>query len=700
MLKFLQKFSLQSLKQNLIIIFNRFPLSALISICSFVLMIFLIRLDDLSQNTEEIMMKAFVTLIISFFFSVAIYLYTESKNLLRPKKCFYQGFTLLFSVLFYYFFEKGLFSGFEAETVVYVVLSIIGVASFLFIASYFQVLIVKVKDQDEFYVGSYELSLKILMSAIVGIVTMILGFIAFTAIFTLFDLESLSQDHWYTYWSSFSLLLFAPFFFLVNVPKKEEGGLNKITNIVDDKFFAFLINYIALPAIYIYFIILYAYTIKVLLNFKDWPHGEVAWMVILFSFFGYLVYFATYAFTEKFKQAKFFRQIFPSAVILQTAMLFYAIGLRINQYDLTINRYAVLVFGLWLFFLSAYYIASSKKDLSMPFYSLLIIVILMSIGPWSIYLVPEKRQQNRLVVDLETAKILQNGKIIPLLDYQNIDAQLSGDIYGSIEYLCNYHGCVSLDKIFAKEIVDIKIKHKEDFEKNKKETIERLKKEDASEEDIKNIEENKYSEINNWELITKLAEYLKVERWDSYAQDAKKEEAKYLVFENINRYNFSANIDVKNYDYYLPLGSAKNEKDLIDDKENSEEEDVKERYEAVIDVLESKFTLYFGEKVLEEIDIQENIFEKILNNEKNYIKPKHNDVGIKALLPENDLTFEFSGKSYDIKVVLQSVSIKNPKWKQEQEIDDVKNDNKIETLEYNSAYVDGYVLIREKKEVK
>ncbi|MDR0772292.1 MAG: DUF4153 domain-containing protein, partial [Candidatus Peribacteria bacterium] len=49
--------------------------------------------------------------------------------------------------------------------------------------------------------------------------------------------------------------------------------------------------------------------------------------------------------------------------IPQIFMLFYAMYLRINQYDLTINRYFVVVFGIWLLFISLYFVFSKRKNL-------------------------------------------------------------------------------------------------------------------------------------------------------------------------------------------------------------------------------------------------------------------------------------------------------------------------------------------------
>ena len=176
------------------------------------------------------------------------------------------------------------------------------------------------------------------MSMITGVAVMILGFIAFSAIFTLFDIDFIDEDNWYAYWSAFSLVLFASIFFLVNLPDARTEESSKLQSIQSNKFYSFLINYVGLFAIFIYFLILYSYTIKVLINFSLWPQGEVAWLVILFSFFGYLIYFASFAFTNTFKPARLLRKFLPTAVILQTPMLFYAIGLRINQYDIIINH--------------------------------------------------------------------------------------------------------------------------------------------------------------------------------------------------------------------------------------------------------------------------------------------------------------------------------------------------------------------------
>jgi hypothetical protein len=110
-------------------------------------------------------------------------------------------------------------------------------------------------------------------------------------------------------------------------------------------------------------------------------------------------------------------------------MLLYAIYLRISQYDITMNRYFVVIFGIWLLIISIYFVFSKKKSLSMITVSLTLISFIISIGPWSVFSLPLERQYNRLIKNLETAQILDNQNIIPLKSPQDINKELSNDIY-------------------------------------------------------------------------------------------------------------------------------------------------------------------------------------------------------------------------------------------------------------------------------
>ena len=249
-------------------------------------------------------------------------------------------------------------------------------------------------------------------------------------------------------WAVFALTLIAPFYALISLPIRETLDTKKYEI---NRFFSFLIRYLAIPAIFVYFTILYAYSAKVLLNFSEWPKGVISWMVIGFSSFGYL----TYIFSKPYEAGKWvgiFRRYFPYAVIPELLMLAYAIGLRISQYDLTMNRYFVVIFGLWLLGISLYFILSRRKSLAIIVASLSIISLLISLGPWSVFSLPRVRQEARLMHNLVTAGILQGDTIVPLDEFNDISRELSGHIASEIKYLCETDECQTIKTLFAKEL--------------------------------------------------------------------------------------------------------------------------------------------------------------------------------------------------------------------------------------------------------
>lgn len=116
------------------------------------------------------------------------------------------------------------------------------------------------------------------MSAIVGVSLLLLGYIAISSVLALFDLYSYFSDFKiYANWAIVSLGIVAPLYGLIQMPKV--GDMNARSYEVN-RFFSFLIRYVAVPAIFVYFAILYAYSVKVLMNFSDWPKGMICYMVV------------------------------------------------------------------------------------------------------------------------------------------------------------------------------------------------------------------------------------------------------------------------------------------------------------------------------------------------------------------------------------------------------------------------------------
>lgn len=485
-----------NLKEQIQIIISRFPLAILlIFIVSWLFWVILH--SDLSNLVEDNIIKTILSLIITFFLSIGIAISCENNKISGIKKIFAQFIAIIFWIFFFLSFTPSLDS---FENIIFFLLSLTGVISYFFFAPYIKKIFSKNVKQSVYYTYFYKISSIFLISSILWVVLFILWNIAIAAIFELFDISGISHSKITGDWTIFALAFITPIFALTQIPNQSTYNENHFN---ENIFFSFLIKYIAIPFIYVYFFILYAYSIKVLSNFWDWPKGEVSWMVIGFSIFWYITYLFSYIFENNNKFIRYFRKGFPFVVIPQLFMLAYAIYLRVAQYDITINRYFVIVFGIWLSIISLYYIFSKKKSLYMMISTLGFFVIMVSIGPWSVYNLPENRQYNRLIHNLSQANILQNGTITPLKNSKDITIDLSKDIYSWIEYLCDFDNCNKIKQLFSKEYKALLKKDSLEFENRMQEK--------QNEKNSKSTTDQKYEEPRTWEIVRYITEYIKVE---------------------------------------------------------------------------------------------------------------------------------------------------------------------------------------------
>ncbi len=628
---------------------ERMPLSIVFAMVTFSIFVVYIAVSDLSRTIENIIGKSIITMIVMFFLSIAVYLLSESYKAGRLATWRNQIFTFVFGLAFYYFFEENLFSNFYAESFIYIATTIALVLAAIFVTPFAKKIAERKARQREFYIFGYKIFINIIKSAVVGITTLLMGFIAFWAVDLLFDVKF---GDVYKYWAAFALTLLAPIFFLSNLPGV---FVDTSEQIKENKFYAFLVKYVALPAIAIYFVILYVYTAKVLVNFSQWPQGEVAWLVILFSFFGYLVYSATYVFEQEFKPIHTFRTIFPYVILPQVAMLFYAIFLRISQYDFTINRYLVVVFGVWLLLISLHFIFSKRKYLGAIPLGLIVFIVIISVGPWSVYSYPEGRQLAHLEQNLTEAGILDaSGAVHPLSEYTDIDPELSGEIYGAIEYLCDYHGCDSLNKIFLDEILEIRA-------------------EDKSRE----LMREEVYEINSWTIVERLTSKIKVKRYYNTSKNTAPEYVSYYIENEGGRA-----VEVSGYDYYVGISSPNGGKPMRAEPTPYGLGDASSKlgYRVVVDLGAEMLEVYNGEELIEEISISENLA-KIMRDGPT---PEYQYGDARVQVPHSDMTFTLQGRVIEVQLSFTNLMIKSPDWEQ----------GAGESS--RSAYVSGYALIKEK----
>ncbi|MBW7954934.1 DUF4153 domain-containing protein [Candidatus Gracilibacteria bacterium] len=559
---------------------------------------FLILRGDFNDEIINTLTKISSSLIITFFASVGFYLLKYNKINCKVKNNHIpQIFPILFGIFFYFTFDLDINSG---DNFMYFILTLIGFISFLFISPFLRD-ILSYKDLKIQYDLQFRHTLYLIISSsIIGGLFYLLCIIGVFAVFTLFDLKDYEYYKIYGDLAIIVFSLFTPSYFLLQIGQNNGIYDEKLKT---SKLYDFLIKFIGVPFIYIYFFILYAYTLKVFLNFQDWPKGEVSWLVIVFSSFGYLLYILSKYLEDNFKLIKNFRKYFPFVVAPQLFMLFYAIFLRIGQYDLTTNRYFVVVFGIWLLIVSLYLIISKKKNLYIITSFLTLFIIIISAGPWGVYKMPLNRQLNRLEKNLIQAHILNNGKIKPLSKYEDIDIELSREIYNGIEYTCNFNDCGEIKTIFKDLYDQYLIKYKKDFIKNNKISL-----------NSKEIIPPK------WGFITFLGDTLKVRSYEPISP----EESGFLYITLIGSDDFFP-LDLKNYTKIYKIGNYDDKGIKIDKK--------------ILKIMS-------GSELVDEINLEE-VLTKI---DKTYKDTKNTE------FEKDNLTFDVSGKNGKYLLLLENIS--------------------------------------------
>lgn len=444
----------KSLKTSSEVLQSRFPLPTIIVLITAALFFYVVNRD----SPNIIVTRIILSLITTFFFSIGVTLFTEQKK--NANNTLWQIVAVVYGLLFF-FSIRHLTDDYILDSGTFFILHLVGFISLLFFAPYIGNLYTSGKDVEYTNYFTYT-AWTLLMSAIVGGSLVALGSIAISSVSELFNLSAfVNRNHLYENWIMIALSLVAPLYALTHMPHSEDLSKKSYDT---NRFFSFLIRYIATPFIVIYFVILYAYSVKVLMNFHEWPKGMVSWMVVGFSTFGYLTYIFSKTYEDESSTMQVFRKVFPYLVPAQILMLGYAIYLRIDQYDLTMNRYFVVIFGVWLAVISVYYIISRKKALTMIPASLTVIALIISVGPWGVYQLPLTRQYNRLIKNLETTGMLTNGTITK--KPANLSKDQENNIYSGIEYVCQYDNCEKIETLFAKVLTGKEAEYEKKWREN------------------------------------------------------------------------------------------------------------------------------------------------------------------------------------------------------------------------------------------
>ena len=248
----------------------------------------------------------------------------------------------------------------------------------------------------------------------------------------------------------FVMGIFNSWFFLAGVPE-DFAQLDALPDY--PKSLKILAQYILLPIVLIYLVILYAYLGKIVLSW-DWPQGWVSKLILGFSATGIFLLLLLHPIMGRAENVwiKKFARWFYIILIPLIVMLFLAVWRRVGEYGFTEGRYLAIALGIWLACLVVYFTVSKTRSIKMIPASLFVLAIAVSFGPWGAFSVARQSQVKRLEKLTTEAGILVDGKIRPAR--AEIPFDQTKQISAVLAYLQETHGYDDIQGWFAQSLRD------------------------------------------------------------------------------------------------------------------------------------------------------------------------------------------------------------------------------------------------------
>jgi len=419
---------------------QKYPLSVLFS---FMFSFLAIYTNHLDYAAKEEWLSAVISFGFGFLLSVAVDLFMESRGADDGKKSLSRLLVLAIVGISYWFLFRHVNEWLGWQEITAILMFVIVLVG-IFIAPFF------VKDKFlGFWNHTVSLVARILTSMFLyGVLFLGIAMLMQSVDF-LFEV-TIDGEYYFDVWLVLAGIL-APMYVLSGMPDNW-NALEK------QKYYPtilkFLTQYLLVPLVFAYFVVLYAYTGKIVFTW-NWPNGDVANWIIAFSAVGVLTYFFASKKEDFLPYVEPFKKLYFWALVPQLIVLFMAIGIRIGQYGVTEARYFVVLAGVLLLFNALYFLFSRVKDLKIFAFSLMVALLFSMVGPWGAVGVSKWSQMNRFEFLLSENNLLVNGKVVAvdadLVDYNDYE-----NIYSVVNYLASVHGKDELkdyfdEKVFAED---------------------------------------------------------------------------------------------------------------------------------------------------------------------------------------------------------------------------------------------------------
>lgn len=411
--------SINNIIRHLIMVLTRFPLECLIAFSGTLSAIQLIN----AQQDDSVFIRILMCCTLGLPYLLAINLYVSNGQKYGTKILLAQvAFGLM---LFGYFFTLHPILS-DLDLIRYWVLNII--AHLLVAVAPF----IHKRNVDPFWHYNKILFIRILTSGVYSAVLFAGLAGAIASVEALFEID-LDNEIYPKLWMVVAGL-FNTVFFLGGVPQQPHDC---DTHSDYPKGLKMFTQYVLVPLVIVYLLILLSYELKILVTF-NLPKGWISWLILAFSVVGILANLLVFPLrnSSENKWIRLFSRWFYIILVPLLGLFYWAILYRIGQYGITEERYYVFLLALWLTFICGYFIFSTDKNILYIPLSLAVLGLISLVGPQSAPSVSLKSQLTRMEKALATDSV-KESKV------------MQAEISRILDYCVETHGIQSVKPIFG-----------------------------------------------------------------------------------------------------------------------------------------------------------------------------------------------------------------------------------------------------------
>ena len=360
----------------------RFPLEFITTLTGTIYSLLLI--DSISSISEQLYIKIIISSALCLVLFLSISLYFESKKTkewIRLLTSFILG-GLIVAFVFNLSEKLTFIEGLQ--------LFVLSISLHLLVS--FAGFLPKTYNQEEFWEFNKQLFIRIITSGLYSLVIYAGLAIAITAVHELFNVDF--YDKIYGHLFVIIAGLFNTVFFLAGVP--ETNNSDEPIHLSYPKGLKNFTQYVLMPLISLYLVILISYEIKIVATFSL-PVGWVSYLVLIFAIFGILSFLLIHPIAKETGNLwmRTFSRWFYFLLVPLLGLLFWAILYRINLYGFTHERYYVFLLSIWLSVVVAYFIIQKQPKIKFIPISMCLFGLLSIAGPQSADSISKNSQLTR-----------------------------------------------------------------------------------------------------------------------------------------------------------------------------------------------------------------------------------------------------------------------------------------------------------------